>query len=225
MDAISREQVDKLAEDISFVKKAIEKNSSILKLIDFRRSLRLVVLLSAFSVFLFCGLFHVLIRHFGGFAAIPNSLKAITLCAIALDAAALGILKNVGVLKSARACNPGISLFRLVREYYSARMYHNFIPTGFVVIFSCIYAAATGHPRLIIPLISIGVGLLYNSFDTFLRLDEFLWTGYWFVVTGCILVVYNSVSPLLGLCLTLGGGLVLLSVLWYMPQQKNRVPQ
>jgi hypothetical protein len=225
MDAISREQVDKLAEDISFVKKAIEKNSSILRLIDFKRSLRPVVLLSALSVFFFCGLFYMLIRHFGGFAAIPSSLKAIAFCAIALDGSALGIFKNVGMLKSARAYNPEISLFRLIREYYSARMYHNFIPTGFVVAFACIYAAATGNSRFIIPLLSIGAGLLYNSFDTFLRLDEFLWTGYWLVVTGCILVVYNSVSPLLGLCLTLGGGLLLLSAIWYMPFQKNRVQQ
>ena len=225
MDAISREQVDKLAEDISFVKKAIEKNSSILRQIDFRRSLRAVVLLTALSVFFFCGLFHVLIRHFGSFTAIPSSLKAIAFCAIALDAGALGIFKNVGVLRSARAYDPGISLFRLIREYYSARMYHHFIPTGLVVAFFCIYAAATDHSRFIVPLLSIGVGLLYNAFDTFLRLDEFLWTGYWFVATGCILVVFNSVSPLLGLCLTLGFGLLLLSAIWYIPLQKNRVQQ
>ena len=221
MDTLSREQIDRLAEDISFVKKAIEKNSSILNQIDFRSSLRLTVLLSGISVLFFCGLFHLLIKHFGGFAAIPASQKAIAFCAIALDGVVLGVLKNTGVLKSARTFEPGISLFRLMREYYSGKMYHHFIPTGLVLLFACIFAWKTGNARLIIPFISIGVGLLYNTFNTFLRIDEFLIFGYWFIVTGCILVVFNTVSALLGLCLTLGCGLLLLSAIWYLPQKKR----
>jgi|WetSurMetagenome_2_1015567.scaffolds.fasta_scaffold00061_29 hypothetical protein len=221
MDSLSSEQLEQLARDIAFVKKAIEKNSSILNRIDFRGSLRLTVLLSALSIFLFCGIFQLLDAHFGGFWAVPAYLKAIVFCAIALDITVLGILKNMGVLKSARSLDPGMSLFHLIREYYSARMYHHFIPTGLVLLFACIFAWETGHARLLIPFISIGVGLLYNTFNTFLRIDEFLIFGYWFIVTGCILVVFNSVSPLLGLSLTLGCGLLLLSFLWYLPQRKG----
>ncbi len=221
MDAFSPEQIDQLAQDISFVKKAIEKNSSILNRIDFRNSLRLTVLLSALSVFLFCGLIHLLSAHFGGFASIPASIKAIVFCAAALDLALLGVLKNTGVLKSARAYDPGISLFRLIREYYTARMYHHFIPTGLVFIFACLFAWKTGNARFIIPFLSIGVGLLYNTFDTFLRINEFLFIGYWFIISGCILLVLSAVSPLLSLALTLGIGLLLLSALWYLPQKKR----
>jgi hypothetical protein len=221
MDAVSKNQIDQLAQDISFVKKAIEKNSSILNQIDFRSSLRLTVLLSGISVFFFCGLFYLLIKHFGGFAAIPASQKAIAFCAIALDGVVLGVLKNTGVLKSARAFDPGMSLFRLIREYYSIRMYHHFIPTGIVLLFACGYAIAAGHSRLVIPMLSIGTGLIYNSFDSLLRIDEFLFTGYWLIATGCILTVFNTVSPLLGLCLTLGCGLLLLAAIWYLPQKKR----
>jgi hypothetical protein len=222
MDAISRDQIDQLAQDISFVKKAIEKNSSILNQIDFRSSLRLTVLLSAVSIFLFCGLLHLLSRHFGGFTLIPASIKALVFCAAALDLMLLGILKNAGVLKSARTYDPGISLFRLMREYYSGRMYNHFIPTGIVLFFACIYAWKTGHACLLIPFVSIGAGLLYNTFNTFLRIDEFLILGYWFIVTGGILVVFNSISPLLELLLTLGCGMLLLSAIWYLPK-KNRM--
>jgi hypothetical protein len=78
-----------------------------------------------------------------------------------------------------------------------------------------------GHSRLIIPLISIGAGLLYNTYHSLLRIDEFLLMAYWFILTGCILIVFNSVSPLLGLSVTLGCGLLLLSVIWYLPQKKR----
>ncbi|HMD68671.1 MAG TPA: hypothetical protein VKF42_07285 [Chitinivibrionales bacterium] len=221
MDTLSKDQIDQLAQDISFVKKAIEKSSSILRQIDFRSSLRLAALLAGISVFAFCGLFYFLIGHFGGFAAIPASVKAVAFCAAALDLSVLGILKNMGVLKSARAFDPGISLFRLIREYYSERVYHHFIPVGGVFVFSAIYAAATGNSRFLIPILSIGAGLICNNFDAWLRIDEFLFTGYWFIIAGCILMAFNSVSPLLGLCLTLGCGLLLLAGIWYLPQKKR----
>jgi hypothetical protein len=222
MDTLSREQMDQLAEDISFVKKAIEKNSSILNRINFRQSLRLTVLLSAVSIFLFCGLFHLLSRHFGSYTLIPASIKAIVFCAVALDLILLGILKNTGVLKSARAYDPGISLFRLIREYYSGKMYHHFVPTGLVILFMCAYAWKTGHADFLIPIVSIGAGLLYNTFNTFLRIDEFLALGYWFIITGCILIVFHTIPLLLGLVLTLGCGLLLLSAIWYLwPRNKQ----
>jgi len=223
MDTLSREQVDKLAEDISFVKKAIEKNSSILRQIDFRTSLRLVVLVTAIATFFFCGTFHLLIRHFGSFAAIPGAIKSVVFCAIALVAVIIGILKNTGVLKSARTFDPGISLMRLMKEYYSFRMYHHFVPMAFVLAFSCVYAVSAGAARLLVPILSIGAGLIYNSYDTLLNIDEFLLTSYWLVITGCIVLVYNSISPLLSLSLTIGCGLLLLSAIWYLPQQKKKM--
>jgi hypothetical protein len=221
MDALSREQIDQLAEDISFVKKAIEKNTSILQRIDFRSSLRLVSLVSGLSVFLFCGAFHLLIKKYEAFSEIPTPIKAVLFSAIALIAMVLGVLKNTGILKSARSANPGISLSRILKEYYSTRMYHHFIPTGLVVIFSCAYAVYTGHPGLIIPFFSIGAGLIYNSLSTFLRIDEFLFISYWFILTGFIVLVFNTISPLLALCLTMGCGLLLLSAIWYLPHKKH----
>jgi hypothetical protein len=221
MDAISRDQIDQLAEDISFVKKAIEKNSSILRQIDFRSSLRLMTLLSALSIFFFCGVFQILMHRFHGYSGIPAAMKAVVFSAIALVTIALGVLKNTGVLKSARTVDPGISLVRLIREYYSVRMYHHFFPMGLIFIFSCWYCISIGAHRFIIPLCSIGAGLIYNTLDTLLRMDEFLWASYWFIISGCIVMVYNTISPLLGLSLTVGCGLLLLAAVWYIPHKKQ----
>jgi hypothetical protein len=221
MDALSRDQMDQMAEDISYVKKAIEKNISILRQIDFRSSLRLVSLISACAIFLFCGLFHMLVRHSGSFAAVPTPIKAIFFSTIALIAIVLGFIKNTGILKSARSLQPSISLFRLLREYYSTRILRQLFPLGLVFIFACAYAVATGNSRLIIPILSIGAGLIYCSLDTLLRIDEFLYSGYWFIITGCIVMVFNTVSPLLSLALTFGCGLLLLSAIWYLPQKKQ----
>jgi hypothetical protein len=221
MENLSREQIDQLAQDISFVKKAIEKNASILNRIDFRSSLRLTILLSAISIFLFCGAFQILIRHFGCFTAIPTTYKVIGICAIALDFVLLGIIKNTGVLKSARNVEPGMTWLRLIKEYYSARMYHHFIPTGLVLLFACIYAAYHGQSRMIIPILSIGAGLLYNTFHSWLRIDEFLVMAYWFIISGCIIIVFNPVPFFLSLASTLGCGLLLLTIIWYLPRWKH----
>jgi hypothetical protein len=111
---------------------------------------------------------------------------------------------------------------RLIREYYSIKLYHHFIPLGVVILFSCAYAVHTGNSRFVIPILSIGAGLIWNSFDTLLRLDGLLWTSYWYIVTGCIVLAFNTISPLLSLCLTLGCGLLLLSAIWYLPIKSRR---
>ena len=221
MEDLSREQISQIAEDISFVKRAIEKNASILNRIDFRTSLRLTILLSAVSIFLFCGVFQMLLRHFGRFAAIPTTYKVIGVCAIALDFILLGVIKNTGVLKSARSFEPGMTWFRLIREYYSARMYHQFIPTGLVMLFACVYAGVHGQSHLIIPILSIGAGLLYNTFHSWLRIDEFLAMAYWLIISGCVIIVFNPASAFLSLASTLGCGLLLLTIIWYLPQKKR----
>ena len=92
---------------------------------------------------------------------------------------------------------------------------------GVVILFSCVYAVGTGNPRLLVPILSVGIGLMYNNIDTLLRLDEVSWAGYWFIVSGCVVIVFNAISPLLSLCLTLGCGLLILAVMWYLPQKKR----
>jgi hypothetical protein len=221
MDTISRQQVDQLAEDIAFVKKAIEKNSSILQRMDFRSSFRLVTLLSVISVFFFCGLFHFLMKHFGGYPGIPLPIKVIVYGAMALVVIIIGLLKNSGILKSARTANPGISILGLMKEYYSIRLYQHFIPMALVVIFVCAYCVATGNARLLVPIISIGAGIILSSLDTLLRTNEFLLTSYWLIVTGCSIMMFNSISPLLSISLTFGCGMLLLSATLYMPRRKR----
>jgi len=80
----------------------------------------------------------------------------------------LWFLKNSGVSQiGPNRGNPIFSIMRLIREYYSIKLYHHFIPLGIVVLFSCAYALSSGNARLIIPIISIGAGLILElHFDT-----------------------------------------------------------
>jgi hypothetical protein len=222
MDTFSREQVDQFIEDISFVRKAIQKNTSVLQQMDFRTSLRLTVLLSAIGTFVFCGLFHIVIGRFGGFSAIPTAIKAILFSAVALAFILIGLVKNSGIMKSARSIDPRISIMRLMREYYTIRVYHHFVPLVMVMAFSVIYAGVSGNFQMIIPLLAIGAGLVFNGLGALLRVDEFFWAGYWLLVTGAIVLVYHAISPLLALSLTGGGSLLLLAVALYLPQKKHQ---
>jgi hypothetical protein len=222
MDAFSREQVDRFVEDIAYVKKAIQKNTSVLQQMDFRKSLRLTILLSAIGTFFFCGLFHIVEGRFGSFAAIPIAIKATLFSAMALVFILIGLVKNSGIMKSAHSIDPGISLGRLLREYYTIRVYHNFVPLILVLFFSVGYAVTTGNLQLIIPMAAIGAGLVYNGLGTLLRVDEFFWTAYWLIVTGVIVLVYHAISPLLAISLTAGGSLLLLAVALYIPQKKQQ---
>lgn len=222
MDDISREQMERFIEDISFVKTAIQKNVSILQQLDYRPSLRFVALMSAIATFFFSGVFSLLIKNYGSYMLIPITIKTIVFCAIAFLFIVFGIMKNSGILKSARTIDPGYSLGRLIREYFTVRIYHLFLPLGLVVAFCIAYAALSGGAHYIIPILAIGAGLIYNCFGTLLRLDEMLWAGYWFLLTGAIVLIFNTIPVLLSISLTMGCGLVILSVAMYLPQKNRR---
>jgi hypothetical protein len=222
MEQFSPEQVERFAEDIAFVRRAIQKNISVLQQMDFRSSLRLTVLLAAIGTFLFCALFHFAMKHFGGYAAIPVTIKVILFSTLALVAAAIGLVKNSGIMKSARTADPSVSLSRLMREYYTIKVYHHFVPLVLVIAFGVIYASVTGAPQLVIPIAAIGVGLVCNSFGSLLRVDEFLWASYWLIVTGGIVLIFHSISPLLGISLTAGCALLLTAAALYLPQKKQQ---
>lgn len=133
----------------------------------------------------------------------------------------LGVIKRSGLLKYGRSAKPDFSLFLLLREYYTLHLWHLFIPIGLALLFSCTYATVTGNVHFVIPIFSIGIGLLYNCIATLLRLDDFLWSGYWFLAAGCVFMVFNTVPLLLSTAIVFGFGFLLMAAIMYMPHNKR----
>jgi hypothetical protein len=73
----------------------------------------------------------------------------------------------------------------------------------------------------LIAIISFGAGIFLNCFATLLRLKEFLPSGYWMIASGAMLLFLPTIHPLLGICLTIGGGLLVLSLALYLPEKKR----
>jgi len=219
MNSLSKEELAQFAEDIAFVRKAIEKNTSIIRRINFKKSLRLVTLLGSLSIFLFCGLFWIITKKYGNIINIPNWLQIGFVLLIFIDVLILGVLKSKNILSSAKKLIPDISIMMLLKEYYTAKIYYHFIPVGLAGAIIIVLFAINGNLTLILPAISIAIGITYNNIGVLLSMNEFFIVGYWLVITGCLLLFIN-IPIVFGICLTFGLGFLILSVLWFLPDKK-----
>lgn len=216
MTQITEQQVKQLFEDITYVRQAIQKNTSIIQQMDFHSSLRLLSVTSGSAILLFSGLFYLLINHFGSYCAIPQMVRYGIYTAIAIITLLLGLMKQTLVLRSARKVQPNISLFKLAKEYYSLRVYHMYVPLFLCAAFLTGYCIYGNNSHYIIPIVSLALGFYYIQFGTLLRFNEALIAGYWMIISGSVVTLYNSLSPMFSLPLTLGIGLILFGLGLYI---------
>ena len=84
-----------------------------------------------------------------------------------------------------------------------------------LIIFLAIYFIYKNIPYYIVPACSIGIGLLYNFIGSLTEIRQYLILGYWFLVTGTGVLIFNGIPAPISISLTFGGGLLIFSALGF----------
>jgi len=95
-----------------------------------------------------------------------------------------------------------------------------FIPLVILTVLISVYSATHGSAYYIVPTISIGLGLLYNFFGSMTEIRQWLISGYWFLGSGILSLVFPMPTPI-AVSVSLGCGLLLFSVLSYFSRTKH----
>jgi len=202
-----RTDVEKLVQDLQFVKSAIVKSNNIFRFVNISRAIGLVGLWIGLWVTAFAGLSYYLIDRFGTFAAVPSSHRLSLYVVMALFLAAVAIGKIVLVMKHARQTYHDLTLLRLIGDFYrpqTANIVISFITTIVVV---SVFLSNRGLDIYLVPVLSILFGLMLIAFLNVFYLRELLVTGDWLLVTGLItMFAAESMHPLLALIITFGLG-------------------
>ena len=209
MDTINGGQIEKLLEDISSIKSVINKNKPLLEQILNPAHFRLLPLLAGVSFIGFSMLFYFLIQYYGSFSAIPVSVRYAIYFAIGLDWILMQYLKRRIFLKTGRRIDPTFTIGRLLKEFFVYRISHIYVPVMALIIFLIFYFTYRNIPYYIVPAASIGVGFLYNFIGTVTELRQYLIIGYWFLITGVGVIIFNTIPAPIALSLTLGCGLLI----------------
>jgi hypothetical protein len=221
MNTITESNIDKLLEDISSIKTVINRNKPLLQRLLHPARLRLFFLLVGLNLIAICLVLFFLIQHYGFFAAIPKTGRIIIYAALAVDLVLIQIFKRKVFLSSARKIDPKLTLMGILREIFTFRIIHVYVPIVVLVILLGFYFGHHRIPYYIIPTISIGVGLLYNCIGSIIDIRQYLIFGYWTLVTGVLAILFTVVPALIVLAVSIGGGMLLMSLSGFFSQEIN----
>lgn len=213
MVTINGGQIEKLLEDISSIKSVINKNKPLLQQVLNPAHFRLFTLLAAISIIGFCLLIYFLMQHYGNFSSIPRATKFIIFAAMAADWIFMQIMKRRTFLRTGKRIDPTFTIGRLLKEFFTYRIAHVYVPMMILIIFLSIYFIYQDVPYYIVPVLSIGVGLLYNFIGSFTEIRQYLILGYWFLITGIGVIIFNTIPAPISLSITVGCGLLIFSAL------------
>ncbi len=132
--------------------------------------------------------------------------------AIAVDSLVILGIKAIKILTTVAKIDKKITLLRVYKEALSFRTGNVNIPIIFLVIFFSIYLAINASPFYIIPVIAIGLGLICNFIGSITEIIQFLFYGYWMIITGIGAVILNTISPMLAVSVIFGGGGLLFAI-------------
>jgi len=221
MNAVTENNIDKVLEDISSIKTVINRNKPLLQQLLHPARLRLFFLLVGLNLIAICLVLFFLIQHYGYFAAIPYPGRGVIYIALAVDLILIQIFKRRVFLSSAQKIDPKLTLMGILKEIFTFRIIHVYVPIIVLVTLLGFYFAHHRIPYYIVPTISIGVGLLYNFIGSIIDLRQYLIFGYWTLVTGVLAILYTVVPALIVLAVSMGGGMLLMSISGFFSPELN----
>ena len=222
MSHISKQQVEKLLGDIATIKSVISENQPILKQLLLPMHFRVISYLVGIGISVIGLAYFFLLNHYGPYDAIPQGIRIFLLVVIGCLAITVWILKGLLWFKSVQSVNKELSFGQMIKNLYSGQVLHTWIPISFMMGLLIVYCISRDAHAFIVPILAFGVGVIYNMIGGMTRIWQYLFTGYWLIVTGTCSLLYTGISPLIWLVVSLGVSLLLFGVFSKSPEKSER---
>lgn len=114
-----------------------------------------------------------------------------------------------------------LTLSWFYKEFVPHRYDHISLSSGFLFYFLIVYFIIKDIPYFIIPFLSIIYGLII-LFPIGLSIKHSLITGYYFLVTGICLLIFNTIPAPIAVSISIGAGSLIGAVLGYINQKSGK---
>ena len=207
-----QEDINRLAEDLELIKKAVSRSGSILQYMEVSKALRPVAFLTGAFMILFCALFYFFILQHGSYETIPSQVKLVLYLAIALAFIMIGALKVRGLFARAREIDEQITFVQFFEAVYTDRFLTMLLPFLISLVALPLYFSFSGFGEMALPLLMIVFALLCFSLSTIFYLQEMIYLGAWLLLTGFVFLIWlNELHVLLHLIFGFGVGFLIMA--------------
>lgn len=212
MNAMDKDQLEKLIDDVSEIKLAMLKSQSQFRQLFKAKHFRLLHLLAGIAVILNSMVYFFLLQHYGSYAGIPGQTKKWVLGLLAIQWLIMGGLKWFLWKKSLNKENHKFTIAYALGQFFSFRIIHLYIPIMILSIFFCFFLTEKGLLFYIIPTVALGFGFLYNFLGCFMESKQYIVGGYWMILVGIGIIIADSISAPIAVGVSLGIGFLLMSI-------------
>jgi hypothetical protein len=213
MSAADNNQLEKLLSDIASIKLVIRRNQPLLQKILIPTHFRWFGLMAAMANIIYSLMIYYLVNHYGSFGDIPPTIRYLLYGSAAVIIILFQLFKQKIFLASVKDIDPAMTFGNLLKEIFTFRILHIYVPIVALMLILGIYFAYQQCPRYIVPTIAIGLGLLTNFLGGMIEIKPYLILGYWLVVTGLLTILFSFVPALIAFAVSIGGGMLLLAIL------------
>lgn len=221
MQHIDNHQIDTLLEDISKIKTVINKNRSVLQQIFHPARFRWFMLAAGLCIIAYSLGIHFVAQHYGGFGQIPNTLKLLIYVAIGAGVVVMQFWKLKRFSFSIQKVDHSLNLTWFFKQFYASHIANLWIPLITLLVVLSVFFVLNDIPYYIVPTIAIGYGLLCNFLGTMLKIQHTLVAGYWFLISGMVVIFLNFIPGLVALALTLGCGILIFAFSGFLSQEEG----
>jgi hypothetical protein len=217
----NQKDINRLAEDLEYIKKAVTKSGSILQYMEVSKALRPVTLVTGMLLILFPALFYYFILQHGSYEAIPAQIKLVLYIAIAAAFILVGTLKIRNIFARAREIDEQITLVHFFEAVYTDRFLTMLIPFLISLIALPLYFNFNGLGEVVLPLFIVIFALLCFSLSTVIYLKEMIYFGAWLLLIGFVFLIWlPGLHILVQLAISFGAGFLIMSASSYLLEGK-----
>jgi len=201
-----RKQIARLMRDLDEIKAAVKRNNPLLRELVTSRFYWWLVTLFGFVIAAFALALHCLVARYGGYAAIPSSVKTPFWIAAAVAGIATYVFRVAGVIRTVRRIDPRLTIWSLFWDHNLGEFFHIMGPLILIAAGATVFLARIGQPFFIVGVWGLALGVIWNLLGFAVHLIELYVMGYWYIAAAALSFFIPGVSASVWTAVCVGGG-------------------
>lgn len=200
------ERIDKLADDLEFIKQAMKRNQVVLRDVFSPLRIRFLVLYIGTATVLVSLLFQYCIGLYGSYGTTPHTVRLFLLVVVAVVAATGVLLKFTTLNRTAKRVDARFTVWSVLGKYLLPFIFHVYLPLLALMAGAIVFCATSGRSADIVGVVAVGIGFFMNSTAVNVRIYQYQFLGYWLLASGVLSFFVPGVSAAVWLAISFGGG-------------------
>lgn len=207
------QDIKTLMEDLRSIKGAIRKHDRLFRELLMPRYFAPLSVYMGLSLIALMTTFQLLALRAGSYAGIPPLVRTLLWCFLGFIGLSSSAMKWSSLAAASRRITKDGTVGRIFREFFVDPIGHVYLGIVLASTLLSLFLGLRGDVHLVLPLLSVMIGIVWNLMGGMAGCREYLLVGYWLVLSGSGSFFVAHRLPFLVPAWTFGLGFVVFGVL------------